>query len=92
MQIRPGAAVFVLFEHATALASIGAMSQGKWHERPPPVGASVPIATDPNKYDPSVLLALNPIKVYESIISSGIAGDRICQWSFALCDPGWVGI
>jgi hypothetical protein len=33
----------------------------------------VPIATDPNKYDLSVLLALNPIKVYESIISSGIA-------------------
>jgi hypothetical protein len=42
-----------------------------------PVWASVrhcvPIATEPNKYDPSVLLALNPVKVYESIISSGIA-------------------
>ena len=38
-----------------------------------PVWASVPIATDPNKYDLSVLLALNPIKVYESIIPSGIA-------------------
>ena len=35
-----------------------------------PVWASVLIATDPNKYDLSVLLALNPIKVYESIISS----------------------
>jgi hypothetical protein len=45
-----------------------------------PVWASVPIATDPNKYDLSVLLALNqchyPIKVYESIISSGIAGTE----------------
>ncbi len=38
--------------------------------------ASVPIATDPNKYDLSVLLALNPIKVYESIISSGTAGTE----------------
>ena len=38
-----------------------------------PVWASVPIATEPSKYDLSVLLALNPIKVYdsESIISSG---------------------
>ena len=36
----------------------------------------MPIATDPNKYDPSVLLALNPIKVYESIISSGTAGTE----------------
>ena len=34
------------------------------------------IATEPNKYDLSVLLALNPIKVYESIISSGIAGTE----------------
>jgi hypothetical protein len=34
------------------------------------------IATDPSKHDPSVLLALNPIKVYESIISSGIAGTE----------------
>ena len=44
-----------------------------------PVWASVPIATDPNKYDPSVLLlvALNPIKVHESIISSGIAGTEL---------------
>ena len=41
-----------------------------------PVWASVPIATDPNKYDLGVLLALNPIKVYESIISSGIAGTE----------------
>ena len=41
-----------------------------------PVWASVPIATEPNKYDLSVLLALNPIKVYESIISSGIAGTE----------------
>ena len=31
---------------------------------------------DPNKYDLSVLLALNPIKVYESIIPSGIAGTE----------------
>ena len=36
----------------------------------------MPIATEPNKYDLSVLLALNPIKVYESIISSGIAGTE----------------
>ena len=42
-----------------------------------PVWASVPIATDPNMYDLSVLLALNPIKVYESIISSGIAGQNM---------------
>ena len=46
--------------------------------------ASVPIATEPNKYDLSVLLALNPIKVYESIISSGIAGTEygrlLCHW------------
>ncbi len=39
-----------------------------------PVWASVrycvPIATEPNKYDLSVLLALNPIKVYESTIPS----------------------
>ena len=41
-----------------------------------PVWASVPIATDPNKYDLGVLLALNPIKVHESIISSGIAGTE----------------
>ena len=34
------------------------------------------IATEPSKYDLSVLLALNPIKVYESIISSGIAGTE----------------
>ena len=35
-----------------------------------PVWASVPIAAEPNKYDLSVLLALNPIKVYESIIGT----------------------
>ena len=32
--------------------------------------------TRANLYDLSVLLALNPIKVYESIISSGIAGTE----------------
>ena len=37
-----------------------------------PVWASVPIDTEPSKYDPVVLLALNPIRVYESIILSGI--------------------
>ncbi len=35
--------------------------------------ASVPIETEPSKYDLVVLLALNPIRVYESIILSGIA-------------------
>ena len=39
----------------------------------PPVWASVPIDTEPSKYDLVVLLALNPIRVYESIILSGIA-------------------
>ena len=40
-----------------------------------PVWASVPraIDTEPSKYDLVVLLALNPIRVYESIILSGIA-------------------
>jgi hypothetical protein len=37
------------------------------------VWASVPIDTEPSKYDLVVLLALNPIRVYESIILSGIA-------------------
>ena len=41
-----------------------------------PVWASVPIATEPNKYDLSVLLALNPIKVYESIILSSYQALR----------------
>ena len=34
------------------------------------------IATEPNKYDLSVLLALNPITVYGSIILSGSAGTE----------------
>ncbi len=33
----------------------------------------MPIDTEPSKYDLVVLLALNPIRVYESIILSGIA-------------------
>ena len=44
-----------------------------------PVWAShgVPIETEPSKYgDLVVLLALNPIRVYESIILSGIAGTE----------------
>ncbi len=46
-----------------------------WH----PVWASVPIETEPepSKYDlVVVLLALNPIRVYESIILSGTAGTE----------------
>ena len=41
-----------------------------------PVWASVPIETEPSKYDLVVLLALNPITVtvYESIILPGTAG------------------
>ncbi len=45
-----------------------------------PVWASTrAIETEPSKYDPVVLrrlLALNPIRVYESIILSGIAGTE----------------
>jgi hypothetical protein len=43
-----------------------------------PVWASVPIETEPSKYDLVVLLlvALNPIRVYESIILSGTAGTE----------------
>ncbi len=38
-----------------------------------PARASVPIETEPSKYDDLVvLLALNPIRVHESIILSGI--------------------
>ncbi len=58
-----------------------------------PVWASVPIETEPSKYDlvtVVVLLALNPIRVYESIILSGTApGDRI--WSLALACPLCLG-
>jgi len=38
-----------------------------------PVWASVPIEADPSEYDLTVLLALNPMNVYKSIISSGLA-------------------
>ncbi len=44
-----------------------------------PVWASVPIETEPSKYDLVVLLALNPIRVMitdESIILSGTAGTE----------------
>ena len=53
-------------------------------DRPVWASGTVPIATDPNKYDLSVLLALNPIKVYESIIPS--AG-----WHQALRGQNMVG-
>ncbi len=42
----------------------------------PGVWASVPIETEPRKYDLGVLLALSPIRVYESIILSGTAGSE----------------
>ncbi len=48
----------------------------------------VPIATDPSKYDLSasvLLAALNPIKVYESIISSGIAGTEYGRLPWLVC-------
>jgi hypothetical protein len=71
---------------STPLASIGACKANGTKDHP--AWASVPIATDPNKYDPSVLLlvALNPIKVYESIIASGTAGTEFI-WSVALACP-----
>jgi hypothetical protein len=48
-----------------------------------PVWASVPIETGPSKYDlVVVLLALNPIRVYESIILSGIAGTEYGRFKF----------
>jgi hypothetical protein len=55
-----------------------------------PVWASVPIETEPCKYDLVVLLALNPITGRdESIILSGTARDRI--WSLALACPLCLG-
>jgi hypothetical protein len=42
----------------------------------PRAWASVPIEIEPGKYDLVVLLALNPIRVYESIILSGTAGTE----------------
>ncbi len=53
-----------------------------------PVWASVPIETEPWKYDLVVVLALNPIRD-ESTILSGTAGDRI--WSLALACPLCLG-
>ena len=53
-----------------------------------PVWTSVPIETEPCKYDLVVVLALNPIRD-ESIILSGTAGDRI--WSLALACPLCLG-
>ncbi len=47
------------------------------------------IETEPSKYDLVVLLALNPIRVHESIILSGAAGDKI--WSLALACPLCLG-
>ncbi len=50
-----------------------------------PVWAShgVPIETEPSKYgDLVVLLTLNPIRVYESIILSGIAGTEYGRLPF----------
>ena len=41
-----------------------------------PVWASVPIETEPSKYDLVVLLAINSIRVHKSIILSGTAGTE----------------
>jgi hypothetical protein len=55
-----------------------------------PVWGSVPIETEPCKYDLQVvvLLALSPIRD-ESILLSSTAGDRI--WSLALACPLCLG-
>ncbi len=67
------------------VALIGARQMA---QKTTPCGRVCPFnETEPSKYDPAVLLALNPIRVYyESIILSGIAGDRIL-WSLALDCP-----